>query len=67
MTAVFLTPDETAQRLHIKKSTLATMRQRGDGPPYVKTGYRNILYRLVDIEAWETARTFSSTTQEKEA
>ncbi len=62
---IMLTVDETAARLHLKPSTLKTMRKKGGGPDYVKTGYRTVVYRLADVEAWEKSRTFSNTQQEK--
>jgi len=62
---IFLTVEQAAARLHLKPSTLASMRRKGGGPAYVKPGHRTILYRLTDLEAWEKSRTLNNTQQEK--
>ncbi len=61
----YLTPDEVAERLGLKKTTLQGMRVRGGGPAYIKTGYRTVRYRPEDVEAWEAQRRFSKTAQER--
>ena len=38
--------------------TLQRWRASGEGPPFVRAGRRRILYRLVDVERWLTARTY---------
>jgi len=45
---------ELAQRCRLSIRTLQRWRWEGTGPEYLKLGGR-ILYRLVDVEAWETA------------
>ena len=52
---------EAAEYLGLSTSTLAKMRLRGDGPPYLKAGSRIVLYDLGDLEAWlATRRRFST-------
>lgn len=63
---IFLTPDEVAVRLRLKKSTLQSMRSKGGGPAYTKIGHRTVVYRLVDVEAWENQRKFNNTAEEKQ-
>ena len=43
-------------------STLAKMRMRGTGPPYIKTA-RLVLYDQRDLDAWLTARKRISTSE----
>ena len=52
---------DAAHYLRISSSTLATMRLRGDGPPYSLAGRRVILYDQHDLESWlEQSRRVSS-------
>ena len=44
----YLIPPRTAQR----------WRQDGTGPKFIRLGRRRIVYRISDVEAWLTARTF---------
>lgn len=44
-------PEEAAERLGLEASTLANMRWRGGGPPYLKVGGR-VRYRLSDLADW---------------
>ena len=57
----FLTAPEAADRLRLSASTLAHMRRRGDGPPFVAVSRRRILYRTHEIERWLEKRSFLST------
>ena len=60
----FLTPEEVSARYGGKISvrTLANWRNLGTGPKYTKLGGR-VMYRIADLEAWETANTVNSTSQ----
>lgn len=60
----YLTPQELSNLWdgRIKVRTLNNWRQNGSGPPFVKIGGA-ILYKVVDVEAWERARTVSTTSQ----
>jgi predicted DNA-binding transcriptional regulator AlpA len=55
---------ETADYLGLSTSTLAKMRLRGDGPPYLKAGRRIVLYDLHDLEEWLGARRRRSTSEQ---
>jgi hypothetical protein len=44
----YLIPPRTAQR----------WRQDGTGPKFIRLGRRRIVYRISDVEAWLTARTY---------
>jgi predicted DNA-binding transcriptional regulator AlpA len=52
---------EAAQYLGLSTSTLAKMRLRGDGPPYLKAGRRIVIYDLYDLETWLGTRRRLST------
>ena len=56
----FLKHDEAAKYLRLSPRTLERHRLAGTGPKFVAAGRRRI-YRIDDLEAWATARTFSST------
>lgn len=47
-----LRPDAAAEVLNLSVSTLAKMRMRGDGPPFVKLGSRAVGYRSSDLLTW---------------
>lgn len=50
-----LTPEQTAARLGVRTTTLATWRSRGNGPKFIKIGQGpigRIRYRNADIEDW---------------
>jgi hypothetical protein len=46
---------ELADRWGLSPRTLENWRWRGEGPPFVKIG-RKVVYRLVDVEAYERER-----------
>jgi predicted DNA-binding transcriptional regulator AlpA len=47
----FMRPDEVSVALGIHLSTLASWRQRGDGPAFRKMG-KAVMYRRDDVRAW---------------
>ena len=47
--------------LGVVDRTMQTMRQRGDGPPYVVISARCIRYRRIGLKAWADARMRTST------
>ena len=52
----------TEQGLHdrylILPRTAQRWRQDGTGPKFIRLGRRRIVYRISDVEAWLTARTY---------
>lgn len=50
-----LTPNDLADRWGVSRGHLANERSDGRGPTYLKIGSR-VLYRLADIETYESAR-----------
>ena len=58
---------EAAVYLGLSASTLAKMRLRGDGPPYLKAGKRIVLYDTQDLEAWLATRRRMSTSDDGQA
>ena len=58
---IYFRPAQAAQFLHLSVSTLAKMRVRGDGPPYVKSGRKIVLYGQGELQDWLAARVKSST------
>jgi hypothetical protein len=55
MTARHLNQPQLADRWHLSQRTLERWRCFGGGPPFLKINGR-ILYRLEDVEAFETAQ-----------
>jgi predicted site-specific integrase-resolvase len=51
---------QLAQRWQMSQRTLERWRWRGEGPPFIKIGGR-VVYRLEDIEAFETEQRRAST------
>ncbi|MEM7766283.1 MAG: hypothetical protein AAF253_02205 [Pseudomonadota bacterium] len=54
-------PKEASVRIRLSVSTLAKMRCRGDGPPFVKLGSRSVFYRVRDVDAFLADKHVSST------
>lgn len=47
-----LQPAEAAEALGIGLTTLQGMRNRGEGPPFVRLGSKVVLYPVPGLEAW---------------
>ena len=60
---VLISPKEAAKRLGLSISTLLRMRERGDGPPFVRLG-RSIPHGVHELDRWMAERTFASTADE---
>lgn len=56
----FLTTDQAAETLGLKRTTLEAWRCRGGGPRFVKLG-RSVRYRQADLESFIESRTRSNT------
>ncbi|MEO5334404.1 MAG: helix-turn-helix domain-containing protein [Magnetococcus sp. YQC-5] len=54
---------DSALYLGLKEKTLAMMRCRGEGPPFVKRG--RIFYFVNDLDAWLQAGRVQSTAQSR--
>jgi hypothetical protein len=63
-TPVLLTPKEAARILKISGSSLAKMRMRGDGPPYIWLSPRSIRYVLAALIQWMKGRQRMSTSEQ---
>lgn len=48
-----LTPAELSARIRTEVETLANWRCQRRGPKWWKPSPRKVLYKLVDVEAWE--------------
>ncbi len=48
-------PEQAAEILRLSPATLATMRSRQSGPPWLKSGSR-VYYRIEDLAAWFAGR-----------
>lgn len=59
---ILWTPHDTAGRLRVSESTLAKWRMTGDGPEFVKLGFK-VRYRPLAVEAFIAKRTRRSTSQ----
>jgi hypothetical protein len=53
--------DEAGDFLDLTARTMQVMRQRGDGPRFVRLSSRCIKYRRIDLRAWSEARLRTST------
>jgi predicted site-specific integrase-resolvase len=62
MTEHFLNQARLADRWQISPRTLERWRWQGEGPAFVKIGGR-VVYRLEEIEAYESRRCCASTSQ----
>lgn len=62
MDEIFLTSDQLGKRWMIRTETLSQWRWNGKGPLFIKIG-RRVLYRLIDIEAFEKEKIYANTTQ----
>ncbi len=62
ISSALLTTAQAAQYLALGQRTLENWRCRGDGPAFVRLG-RVVRYRVLDLDAWLSARTFDSTSQ----
>jgi len=56
-------PSQAAFYLGLSVSTLAKMRMRGDGPPYIKLGQRAVAYDLEDLNEWIVQRRRKNTSE----
>ncbi len=66
MTKTHVTQTELARRWSISPRTLERWRWIGEGPRFLKIGGR-VLYRLDEIEAFESRQTRSSTANRPQA
>lgn len=57
---IYLNEKQLAERQQRSIKTIRNQRVSGDGIPFVRMG-RSVRYRLDDVEAWENARRFTST------
>jgi predicted DNA-binding transcriptional regulator AlpA len=55
----YLTEDEFCARYDIPPRTAQRWRAKGDGPPFVRLGPKQIRYRERDCEEWLVSRTFT--------
>jgi predicted DNA-binding transcriptional regulator AlpA len=55
---------EAADYLRLSTSTLAKMRLRGDGPQYIKSGPRIVVYERQHLDDWLTSRVRRSTSDD---
>jgi predicted DNA-binding transcriptional regulator AlpA len=60
----FLTQNAVAEMLGTSVRHLERLRQRGDGPRFVRIGARAVRYRESDVRAWIVARTATSRAEE---
>lgn len=49
--SITITPEQAVERYGVCKGSLANMRNRKQGPPYLKVG-RKVLYDVKSFEAW---------------
>jgi hypothetical protein len=55
---VYLSENEFCARFRVAPRTAQRWRRAGDGPLWVRAGFRRVLYRLSDCEKWADGRTF---------
>jgi len=49
----YFTPDELAERWNYNKNTLAAWRSKGKGPKWGRRGYKEVVYLVEDVLAFE--------------
>ena len=62
MSTRHLNQNELAERLNISPRTLERWRWLGEGPRFLKLGGGRVVYRLHDVEIYETEQLRDSTT-----
>jgi hypothetical protein len=60
----YIDEDGLNERYHIRPRTAQRWRAEGGGPPFIRLGKRRVAYRVADVEAWLTERTFKSRADE---
>jgi hypothetical protein len=50
--AVTLTPEQAAEKYSLNIGTLANLRSKKEGPPFLIVGKRKVLYSVADLERW---------------
>jgi hypothetical protein len=55
MASCNLTETEAADYLRTTTRTLRNLRRQSQGPVFARVG-RKVIYRLVDLQAWQTAQ-----------
>lgn len=60
-----ITAADLAEALGVTERTLASWRERGTGPVYVRTGGRAPRYLPADVDAWLLEQRFTSTSEER--
>lgn len=58
-----LSPRDASNYIGVSQFTLANWRVQGKGPRFIRLSTRKIGYRMTDLEAWLTARSFCSTSE----
>lgn len=56
---------DAARIVGLSRATLATLRSKGDGPPYIRIN-RAIRYRVKDLRDWRDSNLVSTAEQGKE-
>ncbi len=60
MNTDFLTADDVAELIKVRKQTLAVWRIKGMGPVFIKAG-RAVRYRRSDVDRWLDGRAMKHT------
>lgn len=63
MTSIYINSYQLGQRWSVAPQTLARWRSEGRGPKFFKVGGK-ILYRIVDVEAFEAENIRSATAKD---
>lgn len=59
----FYTPEELSECIGISVSALNKLRMTGEGPKYIKVGFRSCRYPAIEVEKWLEGHTISSTSE----
>jgi len=51
-----LTPEQVAEILGVKPTTVQTWRARRVGPPYIRVGHRTVRYSAAALQEWLESR-----------
>ncbi len=60
-----LTSSEVADWLRLKPKSLAAMRQRGEGPEFIRLSDGHVLYSAAVVEAWLESKTINTNKEKK--
>ena len=62
----FLSPKRLSQQLGLSIKTLERMRKDGSGPPFIRTGSKQIRYPIIELDRWVSRQILIAETSSKD-